>query len=495
MISTKLRPFCKGLQYASRPVLLHPRASMSTVQDSIIFGNILSTKESAAVWSDKTRTQCYLAFEGALAKSQARLGIIPQKAADEIIKFCLNIHNVDMDELRQQTELIGYPVLGLVKQLVKHVNEIEPGLGEWAHWGATTQDVTDTATVIQLWDTLSLFEKALHEIISSLRSLAKRHKATPMAARSNLQQAVPISFGFKLARLLATFLRHQDRLKDVEYRLTVLEFSGAAGTLATLPPTAEHPNLGLECQRELAKDLNLKVPEIAWHTERDRIAEFGSLCAMLTSTCAKFALDVKLMNQTELGEVSEPYVPHRGSSSTMPQKRNPISCAYITAMAATVRQLSTSLFEAMVEDHERSTGPWQIEWIVLPQISTLTHATLKQTADLIAGLEVHEDAMKKNLDISQGGIVSEAVMMGLGKTLGRQYAHDVVYDLCRKSQQENRPLLDLLCEHEEIKTKLSREELESLCNPANYLGYSEAMVDRVLKLTDEPKTHRKASLV
>ncbi|KAJ9502258.1 hypothetical protein LTR99_001106 [Exophiala xenobiotica] len=468
---------------------------MTSVQDSLIFGNILSTRESAAVWSDKTRTQCYLAFEGALAKAQARLGVIPQRAADEIIKFCLDIRNIDFDELRQQTELIGYPVLGVVKQLVAHVNAIEPGLGEWAHWGATTQDVTDTATVIQLWDTLSLMEKTLEAIIDSLRVLAERHKSTPMAARSNLQQAVPMSFGFKMARLLATYLRHRERLKDVETRLTVLEFSGAAGTLATLPPTQDHPLLGLECQRELAKDLNLKVPEIAWHTERDRIAEFGSLCAMLTSTCAKFALDVKLMMQTEVGEVSEPYVPHRGSSSTMPQKRNPISCAYITAMAATVRQLSTSLFEAMIEDHERSTGPWEIEWIVLPQISTLTHATLKHTADLIAGLEVHEDAMERNLDISRGGIVSEAVMMGLGKTLGRQYAHDAVYDLCRRSQQENRQLLDLLCENEEINKNMSREELAKLCDPRNYLGYSEAMVERILKLADEPRAERRPSLV
>ncbi|OAL35168.1 3-carboxy-cis,cis-muconate cycloisomerase [Fonsecaea nubica] len=468
---------------------------MTSVQDSLIFGNILSTRESAAIWSDKTRTQCYLAFEGALAKAQARLGIIPQRAADEIIKFCLDIRNVDFHDLRQQTELIGYPVLGLVRQLVSHINAIEPGLGEWAHWGATTQDVTDTATVIQLWDTMSLFEKTLEDIIASLRYLADKYKSTPMAARSNLQQAVPMSFGFKLARLLATFLRHRERLKDVEARLTVLEFSGAAGTLATLPPTQDLPLLGLECQRELAKDLNLKVPEIAWHTERDRIADFGSLCAMLTSTCAKFALDVKLMMQTEVGEVSEPYAPHRGSSSTMPQKRNPISCAYITAMSSTVRQLSASLFEAMVEDHERSTGPWEIEWIVLPQLSTLTHATLRHTAELVAGLEVHEDAMKKNLDLSKGGIVSEAVMMGLGKTLGRQYAHDVVYDLCRRSQLEDRPLLDLLCEHDEISKKMTRQELASLCDPANYLGYSEAMVEKVLKLADEPPQLRKPSLV
>jgi 3-carboxy-cis,cis-muconate cycloisomerase len=452
---------------------------MSSVQDSIIFRNILSTTESAEIWSDKTRTQYYLDFEAALSTAQASLGIIPQHAADEIVKRC-RVENIDFDELRQQTELIGYPVLGVVKQLVKQVNAVEKGLGEWAHWGATTQDVTDTATVLQLRDALNLIETSLDHTITSLTSLAKKYKSTPMAARSNLQQAVPISFGFKLARLLATFLRHRQRLKPLRQTLLVLEFSGAAGTLATISPTPDHPNLGLECQRLVAEKLSLAVPAIAWHTERDMIADYGAFCALLTSTCAKFALDVKLMMQTEVGEVSEPYVPHRGSSSTMPQKRNPISCAYITAMNATVRQLSASLFEAMVEDHERSTGPWEIEWIALPQISTLTHATIKKTAELVAGIEVHERAMRDNLDITKGAIVSEAVMMGLGKKLGRQYAHDLVYEVCRKAAKEGRPLLELLWEVEEVRKAISHDELEKLCDPANYLGYSEMMVDKVL---------------
>jgi 3-carboxy-cis,cis-muconate cycloisomerase len=452
---------------------------MSSVQDSIIFRNILSTTESAEIWSDKTRTQYYLDFEAALSVAQAKLGIIPQHAADEIVKRC-RVENIDFEELREQTELIGYPVLGVVKQLVKQVNVVETGLGEWAHWGATTQDVTDTATVLQIRDTLALIETSLTQTIASLTSLAGKHKRTPMAARSNLQQAVPISFGFKLARLLATFLRHRDRLNTLRQTLLVLEFSGAAGTLATIPPTSEHPNLGLECQRLVAEALKLDVPAIAWHTERDTIAEYGAFCALLTSTCAKFALDVKLMMQTEVGEVSEPYMPHRGSSSTMPQKRNPISCAYITAMNASVRQLSASLYEAMVEDHERSTGPWEIEWIALPQISTLTHATIKKTAELVAGLEVHERAMRDNLDITKGAIVSEAVMMGLGSKLGRQYAHDLVYEVCRKAAKEDRPLMELLWEVEEVRKAISRDELEKLCDPANYLGYSEMMVDKVL---------------
>lgn len=297
-----------------------------------------------------------------------------------------------------------------------------------------------------------------------------------MPGRSNLQQAVPISFGFKMARLLSTFERHELRLKQLRSRLLVLQFSGAAGTLATI-----NNGLGLDCQAELAKLLELQVPEIAWHTERDRIAEVGGYFALLTATCSKFAFDVKLMMQTEVGEVSEPYVPHRGSSSTMPQKRNPISCVYITAMGATVRQLSASLYEAMVEDHERSTGPWEIEWIVLPQICTLTHATLKQTANLIAGLEVHPENMERNLDISKGTIVSEAVMMGLGPTLGRQAAHDLVYDLCRRCVLEDRPLVELLLEDETVKSSgLTEKELRAFCDPANYLGLSVEMVERVL---------------
>jgi 3-carboxy-cis,cis-muconate cycloisomerase len=185
--------------------------------------------------------------------------------------------------------------------------------------------------------------------------------------------------------------------------------------------------------------------------------------------------------QTEVGEVSEPYVPHRGSSSTMLQKRNPISSAYIMSMASTVRQLSAALYDAMIEDHERSTGPWEIEWIVLPQICTLTHACLRQTQEVLDGLEVHEDSMRRNLEISRGTICSEAVMMGLGPTLGRQVAHDLVYDLCRRSVIEQRPLSELLVEDEIImKSKISRETLEMWCDPRHYLGLSEMMVDRVL---------------
>jgi 3-carboxy-cis,cis-muconate cycloisomerase len=345
-------------------------------------------------------------------------------------------------------------------------------LSYWVSNFFLSQDVTDTATILQLRDTLNLISEALDAINSDLRRLCQTHKETIMVARSNLQQAVPMTFGFKMARLLATFERHKQRLAEIKSRLLVLEFGGAAGTLASIKD-----GRGLECQAALAQKLGLSVPEIAWHTERDRIAEVGGFFALLTGTCSKFATDVKLMMQTEVGEVSEPFYPHRGSSSTMPQKRNPISSVYITAMGATVRQLSAALYEAMVEDHERATGPWEIEWIVLPQICTLTHAALLKTSELITGLEVHSDAMKRNVEITR-------VMMGLAPKLGRQFAHDLVYELCRRSVREDLPLLTLLCADDKVQENgLSKEELEGLCDPANYTGLSVEMVDRVLAST------------
>jgi 3-carboxy-cis,cis-muconate cycloisomerase len=299
-----------------------------------------------------------------------------------------------------------------------------------------------------------------------------------MAGRSNLQQAVPITFGYKMATVLAAFERHKQRLAELRSRALVGEFGGAAGTLASL---GGH---GLQVQAELMKELKLAVPAIAWHTVRDTIAEIGCFLGLLTGTCSKIAFDVKLMMQTEVEEVFEPFHQGRGSSSTMPQKRNPISSVYITALNAVVRQQVAALLDAMVDDHERATGPWEIEWIVLPEIFCLAAGALAHTLAVLTGLQVDEKKMRANLDLTKGLIVSEAVMMGLGPYLGRQYAHDLVYDICRKVIATGRPLVDLLAENEEISKHLDRAALARLCDPANYLGEAGAMVDRVLKIRE-----------
>ena len=442
----------------------------ATALDSTILRDIFTTEAMRRVFSDERRIEYYLQFEAALARVQARLGIVPAKAAEEIDRQC-RIETIDLAKLKRQTERIGYSVLPVVQQIVENCAD---GLGEWCHWGATTQDITDTATVMQIAEALRLVEADLHAISASLADLARRYRDTPMAGRSNLQQAVPITFGFKAATLLAAMQRHRARLDELKPRVLVGEFAGAAGTLSSLGSE------GLKVQAALMQELGLGQPEIAWHTVRDRIAEVGCFLALVTGTLGKLSMDVKLLMQTEVGEVFEPFHEGRGSSSTMPQKRNPISCLYIHATAALVRQNAAALLEAAVADHERSTGPWQIEWIALPEIFLLASGCLAQSRDLVAGLQVDEKQMRANLDLTRGMIVSEAVMMGLGPKLGRQRAHDLVYDICRKAVATGRPLLDLLAEDAEIARHATRSELAKLTDPANYLGLAGEMVDRVL---------------
>jgi len=443
----------------------------STIIDSRIFGDIFSNAAMRHVWSDENRTSKYLEIEAALARVQGRLGIIPAEAAEEIIANCV-LGKIDMDLLAQQTRRIGYPILGVVSQINALCRD---KLGEYCHWGATTQDITDTATVLQIREALDLVGSELDAIATLMADLAARHRDTPMIGRSNLQQAVPITFGYKIAGLLSAVERHRVRLAQLRERVLVGEFAGASGTLASLATG------GLETQAGLMRELGLGQPVIAWHTIRDNIAETGCFLGLVTGTLGKFSTDVKLMMQTEVGEVYEPFAHGRGSSSTMPQKRNPISSCYIHACVSMVRQHVAALLDASVADHERSTGPWEIEWISLPEIFCLTAGALAQTRFVLEGLEVDEARMRANLDLTNGLVVSEAVMMGLGPYLGREYAHDLVYDICRAAIQQNRPLLDLLAENAEITRHLDRAALARLCDPANYLGLSGEMVDRVLR--------------
>ena len=444
----------------------------STYLDSAVFRDIFTTPAMREVWSDENRVQKYLDFEAALARAQAKLKIIPQEACDEIVKHC-HAKEIDMGRLKEATEKIGYPVLPVVQQLVKLCKD---GLGEWSHWGATTQDITDTATVMQIREALDIVGKEIDGICDALASLAKKYRDTPMAGRSNLQQAVPITFGYKMATMLAAFERHRQRLTQLKERVLVGEFGGAAGTLSSLGKD------GLRCQEGLMKELKLGQPAISWHTVRDCIAETGCFLGLVTGSCGKIAFDVKLLMQTEVEEVYEPFHAGRGSSSTMPQKRNPISSVYITAQSAIVKQQVAALLEAMVEDHERATGPWEIEWIVLPEIFMLSAGALHQTRFVLEGLQVNEKKMRDNLDITKGLIMSEAVMMGLGAAMGRNRAHDVVYDICRDVVKTGRPLVDLLAEDKEISKHADRKTLEKLTDPANYLGVAGEMVDRVLKM-------------
>jgi 3-carboxy-cis,cis-muconate cycloisomerase len=442
----------------------------STAFDSPILGNLFSTEAMRRIFGDEHRIALYLDIEAALARVEAHLGIIPTEAAEAIASQA-KIANLDMDALVRRTELAGSPIIPIVDQLTARCGRF----GEFVHWGATTQDIMDTATAIQMREALALVEDDLGAISASLANLARRYRDTSMAGRSMLQHAVPITFGLKAAEVLAAVERHRTRLNELRPRALVGQFGGAIGTLASLGAR------GLEVQRELMKDLQLSEPEIAWHTHRDGVAEVGNFLALATGTLAKFATDIKLMMQTEVAEASEPAAPGRGSSSTMPQKRNPVACNFILASATLARHHASALMEAMVQDHERASGAWMIEWVALPEVFLAASGALHHARGLTAGLHIDEKRMRENLNATGGLISSEAVMMTLAPHVGKHRAHELVSEISARTVAEKKPFIEMLCANAEISKHLDRTTLEKLLDPANYLGLAREMVDQVLQ--------------
>jgi 3-carboxy-cis,cis-muconate cycloisomerase len=334
----------------------------------------------------------------------------------------------------------------------------------------------DTAAVLQIRAGLALIEQDLTAARSHLAELARRYRDTPMAGRTHLQHALPVTFGYKAAVWLYALDRHADRLRELRPRVLLVQFGGAAGTLASLG----NGERSLETRAELARELGLGDPPITWHVVRDGIAETVQVLALLAGSLGKIAFDVMLMSATEFGEAAEPFIEGRGSSSTMPQKRNPISCELILAAAKVLRQQAGLVLDAVVTDFERATGPWHVEWVAVPEAFGFAAGALHQARFMLGGLIVDPARMAKNLAMTHGLIVAEAVMMGLAPHTGRNEAHDLVYDACRTAIETDRPLLEVLLEIPAVADRLGPEKLKALTDPANYLGAAPAMVDRML---------------
>src|SRR5881227_4408972 len=355
----------------------------TTVLDSILFRDAFGTAEMREVFSDLSSIARYAEVEIALARAEARCGVIPAEAAAEIAKRT-DVSALDFDLLRQETEIVGYPILPLVQQMVTQCGEA----GRYVHWGATTQDIMDTALVLQFRDGLAIIEQDIATLRRILADLSRRYRDTPMAGRTHLQQALPVTFGYKTAIWLAMFDRHAERISELKPRVLVGQFAGAAGTLASLG------DKGFEVQEALCAELRLGVPASTWHVARDGFAEVMNFLALVTGSLGKVALDIMIMASTEFAEVCEPFVKGRGASSTMPQKRNPISSELMLAAAKAVRQHAGLMVDAMVQDFERATGPWHAEWMALPQVCLLTAGSLAQAQFMLSGLIVDQAAMK-----------------------------------------------------------------------------------------------------
>jgi 3-carboxy-cis,cis-muconate cycloisomerase len=434
---------------------------------------LFTTDAMRAIFSARARLSGMLEFEAALARAEARIGVIPPAAADAIALQC-DVTRFDIDAIDAAARNAGNLAIPLVAALTRNVAVADADAKGFVHWGATSQDAIDTGLVLQLRDALALIDADVARLASALAMQARHHATTVLSARTWLQQALPITLGVKLAAIVGALDRHRDRIASLHSRALVLQFGGAAGTLASLY------DRGLAVTDELGKELRLAVPDMPWHTERDRLCEVAATLGMLTATLGKLARDLSLLAQTEVGEVDEPAAPGRGGSSTMPQKRNPVGASIALAAAVRVPGLVATMLQSAVQEHERGLGNWPAEWETLPQIVMLTAGALDAMAEVAEGLDVHADRMRANLDLTQGLVFAEAVQMALAPAIGRDAAHSLVAVACRQAAERRVHLREILESEPRVNDVLDREAIGKLFDPTAYLGETRAFVARAL---------------
>jgi len=425
------------------------------------------------VFSDQQRLQRMLDFEAALAVAEGKAGVIPEASVGAIRGQC-RADQFNSDVLAQKATLAGNLAIPMVKALTELVATQDPVAARYVHWGATSQDVIDTGMVLQLRDGFAVLQRNLNRLSTRLVELISRYRATPVVGRTWMQHAVPTVLGLKFAGWLDALQRDRERLQELRKRAFVLQFGGAAGTLATLG------DKGLAVAKVMAGELNLGLPALPWHSHRDRIAETGSFLALLTGTLGKIARDISLGMQTEIAELGEPSQDGRGGSSTMPHKRNPIACSVILAAATRLPALASTLFASMVQEHERGLGGWQAEWETLPEMFRLTSGALERTAELVEGLEVNREAISRNLDFTQGLIFAEAAMMALASKIGKVEAHRTIEAASQRAVSEKKHFRDVLLADREVTAQLQQSEITQLFDPMRYMGVASEFIDRVL---------------
>jgi 3-carboxy-cis,cis-muconate cycloisomerase len=432
------------------------------------------------IFSDANTVQGMLDFEAALARAEARCGVIPTSAVKAIENAC-QVQNIDLPLLAEAAASAGNLAIPLVKQLTAKVKTNDADAARYVHWGATSQDAIDTGFVLQLRQALLKTDTMLTTLLSALAEQTDIHRATVMPGRTWMQHALPITFGLKLAGMLDALLRWQLRLREIQNRVLSLQFGGAAGTLASLK------DRGPAVAQALADDLDLTLPDTPWHSQRDRLLEVGHWYAGVCGTLGKFASDFALLMQTEVAEVSEPIAAGRGGSSTMPHKRNPVGCAAILTAAQRTPGLMATLYASQIQQHERALGGWQAEWEVLPEVLMLTGAAIAQSEQLVRGMQVDAVKMRADLDITHGLIMAESVTLALATFIGKQEAHHLVETLCHQALDDKRPLLSLLENDARVTSHFTSAELTALLDPSRATGSADHFVRQVLTRYQEQR--------
>ncbi|MCH5553076.1 3-carboxy-cis,cis-muconate cycloisomerase [Pseudomonas syringae pv. syringae] len=429
--------------------------------------------EMREIFSDEGRVQGMLDFEAALARAQARVGLIPPEVVADIELSC-DARLFDFDALAIAIGSAGNSAIPLVKALGKQIAARSAEAERYVHMGATSQDVMDSGLILQLRRAIVLLEHDLTRLADAMAEQAQHHAGTPLAGRTWLQQATPVTLGMKIAGWLGAVTRHRQRLNEIKPRLLCLQFGGASGSLAALGDQA------FSVAEALAGELQLELPEQPWHTQRDRLVEFASLLGLIAGSLGKLGRDVSLLMQTEVGEVFEPSAPGKGGSSTMPHKRNPVGAAVMISTATRAPGLVATMLAAMPQEHERSLGLWHAEWETLPELCCLVSGSLQQALQVIPGLQVDAERMAVNLQSTKGLVLAEAVSIALAQRIGRDAAHHLVEQCCRRAVEQGAHLRQVLGETPQVSEQFSSDELDRLLDPAHYLGQARHWVERAV---------------
>jgi 3-carboxy-cis,cis-muconate cycloisomerase len=448
--------------------------------NSKLFRDQFSTQEMRDIFSDENMVQKWIDVEVALALAEAELGLIPKEAAQEIQrKGDASLFN--FEAIKKGIDHTWHPIVPFIRE---YKSLCDNGWGEYIHWGVTTQDIMDTGVVLQIREGLVVVERELKRIEGILCQMSEAHSSTVMAGRTHGQHALPITFGYKVAVWAAEIHRHLERLEQLKARVLTGNVSGAVGTFASLG------DIGWDVQRRLMEILQLNVPEIAWHVSRDRIADVTTFLGMVGGTFGKIANEIIQLQKTEIAELEEPFQFGKVGSSTMPQKRNPMACEAVVAVSTLLRTQSSLGIEVMVQEHERDMGPWQAEWEFVPEMFQLSGAVLYHMGWILEKLHVRPDNMAQNLEKSNGLIMSEAVMMRLADKMGRQQAHDVVYEIAMEAFESDTPFAEKLKKNSEVIQVMTPEEIDHILNPYHYIGLSERFVKNVIRTIKEESKGR-----
>lgn len=446
----------------------------SHVLDFLILGNNFSTSEMRAVWSEQNRLEKQVDVEVALAKAEGELGVIPADVADEIVKKA-DASKLSLQQIADEAAKAKHSLMSTINALQKQVGEA----GQFIHYGATTQDIVDTATVLQLKQSFAIVERDTKLIAIELKRLAKQYQYLPMVGRTHGMQALPTTFGFKLAVWLDEFVRHLQRLTEIKQRVLVGNISGAVCTYASMG------KFGPLIEARALSSLGLNTPNIGWQAARDRFSEYASVIALISGTLGKIGNEFYNLMRTEINEVEEPFSEGKIGSTTMPHKRNPAALEGLASLTAPLLKSVALIHESMKVEHERDAMSWRAEWIALPEINLYISAQLQTALTILKGLKVNSDRMLENLLMQNGLLLSEKVMFEIGKRLGKQTAHHLVYNCAMHAFEQNRAFKDILLDDPLLNKEFTIAELDSWLEPMNYLGTAPEKVQQVINYAEQ----------